>query len=275
MTTLPITLPPGFFPQVKIGDAITAGQTIAKKEKKPDEVIDLAKELSIPIEEVAKTLKKNPGDTIQPGDTIAAKGGLFGEKKVVSGISGTLLRFERNTGHVVIRLDTPSQESAAKDEKSSHEDVILSPLDGTVSLCNNDTIHVQTDKNVLLAEKGIGDPVEGEVAKADGLLRNANILADEIIPADLTTDLIGKIIVGGKYNREVLTKAVGMGVVGIIASDISDEDLDYLASKNIQATIAVLNKESLEKIVKWVGKKAYLDGKGKTILLLRYESKRI
>lgn len=264
MTTLPITLPPGFFPQVKIGDAITAGQTIAKKEKKPDEVIDLAKELSIPIEEVVKSLKKNPGDAIQPGDTIAAKGGLFGEKKVVSSISGTLLRFERNTGHVLIRLDTPSQES----------DVILSPLDGTVSLCNNDTIHIQTDKNVLLAEKGIGDPVEGEVAKADGLLRNSNILADEVIPADLTTDLIGKLIVGGKYNREVLTKAVGMGVLGIIASDISDEDLDYLVSKNIQATIAVLSKENLEKIVKWADKKAYLDGKGKTILLLRYESKR-
>lgn len=261
MTTLPIQLPSGFRPKVTIGDSVHIGQIIAEKELKPEEIIDLSKELSLSTRDVAKTIKKNPGDHISPGDIISLKKSLFGEKKLLSSIAGTIVRFERNTGILAIKRDNPELSI----------DTIVSPLDGTISLCNNDTIQIQTDKNVSKAEVGIGGAIEAKLVKADGLSRAQNIIDNEIIPADLTPDLIGNVVMGGTFNREVLTKAAGMGVVGVVASEISNTDLEYLETKNLQLTAIVLGKEEMEKVVQWVGHKVYVDGKGKTIMLLMYE----
>lgn len=261
MTTLPIQLPDGFHPKITVGDSVNIGQIIAQKELKLEEIIDLSKELSLSAKAVAKTVKKNPGDHIAPGDIVALKKGFFGEKKVLSSIAGTVIRFERNTGILAIKRDSPKLNG----------DTIVSPLDGTISLCNNETIQIQTDKNVCLGEAGIGQAIEAKLIKADGLSRTQNIKDNEIIPADLTPDLIGNVVIGGKFNREVLTKAVGMGIVGVVASEISITDLEYLKTKNLQLTAIVLSKEEMEKVEQWVGNLVYVDGKGKTIMLLIYE----
>ena len=267
MTTLPIKLPSGFYPKVTIGDNVAIGQILAQKDKKKDEVIDLSTQLGISLRDVPKTVKKNPGDSVAPGDILAAKKGLFGEKKVVSGIAGTVLRYERDKGALVIR----AHGGQVKSEEA--KETIVSPLDGIVSLCNNEEIQIKSDSNAFLGVSGIGTGVEGELIKADGLGRTKSIEEDEVIAADLTADQIGKIIIGGTFNREVLSKAAAMGVRGVVASKILDEDLTFITEKNLALAAAVFAKEDIKKISDWVGKRIFLDGQDKAVLFLHYEKK--
>ena len=94
-----------------------------------------------------------------------------------------------------------------------------------------------------------------------------------MIAADLTADQIGKIIIGGTFNREVLSKAAAMGVRGVVASKILDEDLTFITEKNLALAAAVFAKEDIKKISDWVGKRIFLDGQDKAVLFLHYEKK--
>ncbi len=266
MTTLPIKLPPGFYAKVLVGDAVTIGQLLAEKDKRADEVVDLPAQLGIGLRDTPKTVKKNPGDSVAPGDILAAKKGLFGEKKVISSISGTVLRYERDRGVLVIRAQTDTANTDTKE-------TIVSPLDGTVTLCNNEEIQIKSDSSAIVGVSGVGAGVEGDLVKADGLSRTKSIEEDEVIAADLTPDQIGKIIIGGTFNREVLSKAAAMGIVGVIASQILEEDLAFLTEKNLTLAAVVFAKDDVKKIAEWVDKRIFLDGSGKTALFLHYEKK--
>src|SRR5216683_6260405 len=107
MTSLPIELPVGFIPLVVTGDTVTAGQVIAKKDAPKDEVVNIIQGLKVSRSHARKVLKKNPGDRIIPGDIIAVKKSLFGKvlATVTSQISGIIIRYERDTGNLVVRTD--------------------------------------------------------------------------------------------------------------------------------------------------------------------------
>lgn len=266
MTTLPIKLPPGFYPKVKTDDTVRIGDVIARKDPKPDEVIDLGKDLDVKVQDIQKHLQKDPGDKIIPGDVLAVKKSLFGERKVVSSVMGTIVSFNAETGKLRIRRkDEGGEEGEADAER------MLSPLDGSIALCNNESIHIKTDKNAVVGVAGIGGGAEGELVAANGLLRKKD---EEVIPAELVKEQIGKVIIGGVFTREVLAKAAAMGIAGIIAGNVEDRDLTYLTEKNMTLPLVILDDKRLQDVVKWIGKRVYIDGKGKTVLLLQYESKR-
>src|SRR5579864_863576 len=105
MTSLPIEFPEGFIPLVTQGNTVTNGQILAKKDAPQDEVVNIMQALHISRSEAKKTLKKSPGERINPGDTIAIKKGAFGKVKgkIVSQISGVILRYERDTGNLFVR----------------------------------------------------------------------------------------------------------------------------------------------------------------------------
>lgn len=303
MISLPIDIPQGFTPTVSEKDVVTAGQVIAKKSEKRDIVISLSEVFREPIRIVSQFLLKNPGDSVKVGDTLAKKAGTLGfnSLKLESKVDGTVLRFERDTGNLVIRLarvkgthgteetketqgvdgkvedvgkvdtreevkgDAISKEPEASSQirSESSQDTILSPLDGTVSMCNNGQIVIDTDKDILIGNEGCGQSVTGE------LYRLAGGSDEKVELHHLTPECIGKIVLGRSFGRDELVKAIGIGVIGVIGTEILQKDLTHISEKNMVTPVVVLAKDDAKNLSKMKYKNVFIDGQSKTILILK------
>jgi hypothetical protein len=256
MTSLPIPLHDGYTPSVSVGDSVNVGQVLATKTVSPETaVINISRELHLTPEKVGKALRKNPGDTIEPGDVIASRKGLFGmgEQKVVSSITGTVSGFERRTGELVLHI-------GGKTDSEKKE--IFSPVDGTIKVCDNEKIVIATEKDSFVPEKGIGGTIQAEI-----LVLNHD--ADNPVPLHLlTSEIIGKVIVARIIDRDGLLKAVGMDTGGIIVTQLPDEDAAYLLEKKLSLPLVQVVSTDYEKLRKHEGKRVFVDGEKKNIVLL-------
>ena len=240
----------GFVPKVKTGDTVVSGQVIAtKKGRGKDIEINVAETLDIKPGEVVKFILKRPGDRIEEGGLIAAKKGKWGRggKGIRSKVTGTVFKIDEDLGILYIRV---SQEEGKED--------IFSPVDGVVELCDNKKIAIKTDKDAILADKVSGKGV----VWAETILLGK----DEVDPSDLNEKIKGKIILGKFFQREAISKALGIGAFGIISQNISDEELEDLRKKNIDTPIFIINEENFEKLVKYNGKKIYTDAEKSVII---------
>jgi hypothetical protein len=145
---------------------------------------------------------------------------------------------------------------------------ILSPIDGVVDLCDNDKILLKTEKDVIIGENGLGENAEGEVLLLIGESKN-NSEPSPIELHQLDADCIGKIILGEKFDREVLMKAIGMGVTGIVGLDIEENDISYITDRHLTTPVIKVSAPDFSKLLMWKGKKIYMQGSNKTILLLQ------
>jgi len=250
MTSLPISLPDGFSPSTKVGDQVAVGQIIATKKESSDEIINIPQILKIKRSQVKNSLKKSPGEHVNEGDIIAIKNSLFGANVVLrSRVAGTVTRYERNSGNLIIKTGS-----------SIHTDIenVISPVEGKVSMCNNSEIVISTDKNVIVGHKSVGDKAEGEVFRLE---------ADDLYYLDVRT--IGKVVIGDKFSREMLLKGIGIGVTGMIGTEIKDEDIDHITEKKFDTPILEVDLQNLEKLTEWVGKKVFVDAKSKSIIFLQ------
>jgi len=271
MTSLPIQLPKGYTPIVSEKDVVTSGQEIARKEAKKDVLINIPDAFGVPVRQAGKLLKKNPGDSIEIGDIIAKKTGKlgFGEKKLESKINGTILRFERDSGNVVIRLNRTdnlkliTDNKVYKDRNGLEADVILSPIDGIVSMCNNSQIVIDTDKDIILGLNGFGGSVSAEWQLLPGGIDG------EVELLHLDASCIGKVIIGGLFKTDVLLKAIGMEVAGVIGSEIGEEEYKYIEARHMHTPVVDLSRKDLEAITESKHKKLFMDGITKTILVLK------
>ena len=250
MTSLPISLPDGFIPSIQVGDQVAIGQIIATKQVRIEEIINIPRQLSLKRSQVKKVLKKIPGEEVMEGDIIAVKKSFFGTKNIIlrSRVSGTVTRYERDSGNLVIKTGS----SAPTDVEN-----IISPVDGKAVLCNNREIVIDTDKNTITGNKAVGGKGEGVICKLE---------TDD--PYHLDSRTIGKIVLGGKFTREMLLKGIGIGVEGLVGTQINDEDLAHISEKNFQTPILEVTEQNLEKLIEWSGKKAFLDAQAKTIIFL-------
>lgn len=260
MTSLPIPLLEGYTPRIKPGDSVSIGTLLATRPQKHEVIIDVASLFRIPRKKVGKTLKKHPGDPVKKGEILAEITRLFGVKadEIVSQIDGKVERFERDSGKVIL-VSFVNGSNGKQNEES-----IVSPIDGIVEVCNNDQILLTTDKDVMSAQLGIGGNAKGEIfLLADSLSGDKKVALHH-----LGASSIGKIVLGGIFDRDTMLKAIGMGAKGIIASSILGSDLQYIQKRHIPVPIFVVDEESLEKCIAWRGKRVYLQGDLKTILLL-------
>lgn len=256
MVSLPFTISPDYTILVKKDDRVKVGQTLAKRLVSNDLPLSLADALSVEPRQSHKYVKVRPGDSVKNGDVLAVKKSFFSEVKVISEVSGTILSFERDRG--VLHIKPEGEGRGDKEEK------LASPIDGIVSVCNNGQIVIDTDKDVLLAEQGVGGKAEAGLFVVS-LPPDAKL---ESLVFALDTKCIGKIVLLETVEREALLKAIGMGAEGIITKNISENDLEYLSRRNIPTPVVSVSDEAWKKLVRWNGKQAYLDGVGKTILLL-------
>lgn len=259
MIALPIIIPEGFSPVLSVGDAVQASQILAQRTKSPEEIINIAEELGLPLHNSSKTLRKKPGDIVKNGDIIAIRRKLFGWKKeaIVSRVDGLVLRFERDTGNFVIQTS----------EQLLTEN-ILSPVDGIVAMCDNGTIVINTEKNIANALSASGRSGVGEIFILDESFDKNLGNADELVYR-LDSQSIGKVVIGGLFPRDVLMKGIGIGAAGIIGVQIADEDFAHLSQKNITTPVMLVDHDILKKLVSWKGKKVFIDSQSKSIIFLQ------
>src|SRR5258708_7177192 len=210
MTPLPIELPEGFIPHVTKGDTVTAGQVIGKKEAHRDEMVNIMQGLNVSRSVAKKVLKKGPGERINPGDVVAVKKSFFGREqaKVISHISGTIIRYERDTGNLVVRTDL---------DASSLE--LISPVAGTISLCNNREIVIETEDALVSTGVALGNTGEGTLfvlkeSFEEGGSENALYYLDSRVAQ--------KIVLVKTLTRDLIFKGDSIGVDGVLVTPISN-----------------------------------------------------
>jgi hypothetical protein len=257
MPTLPFELPDGYKPLVKEGEKVTSGQVIAKSQGNVEEVVNIPEHLGVPLKNAGKYIEKEPGDLIEPGDIIAIKKNFFGKTKevIVSEISGTILRYERDTGNLIVQNDEIVDEGD-----------IISPVDGVVELCNNKEIVVRTEKAIGGTKVVSGTKSEGELFVLEESFSDSgtgNILFY------LDSRAVGKIVLGHSFTRDVLIKGVGIGAAGFLAQSIADDDIAYLREKNVTMPVMALGEDSIKILKKKNGHKIILDAQSRTVIFLQ------
>lgn len=246
MTLLPINLPKDTILKVSVGDKITEGDIIAKnKLKNIDEIIHLSKDCDILPKDIESALKKNLGDSIQVGEVIAIKKKNFRKEKILSKISGTLIKIDKEIGDLYIKTDG----------QGPMEDII-SPVDGIVDFCNNEKIVIKTQKNTILAKEAFGVDITAEV------------FVKNLVSEDVNQDVNGKIIVTQNLDKVSLFKSLGLGAKGIIAENLIDINFSDFSENLTNEAILLVEKKDLEELQKLNGKKIIANIKSKLIIIL-------
>lgn len=261
MTILPIPLPNGFSAKVQANDTVTLNEVIAYKELTAGQhVVNLCETLNLPINKVKQTLRKNPGDIVHPGDIIARRRGFLGlsNMELKSQVEGTILRYERDSGNIVIQLKTTGQ--VTSDETV---ETLVSPVDGKVLRVTDEIIEIETEKEVLLGVKGVGETAQGALY---ALLPTGN--EDENLFYALDSRAIGKILLIPTISRDTLMKAVGMGVAGILVKTITKEDMDSLAEHQDNLPLVQITQDVYDKVLAQKSNSLFLRGAEKVILIL-------
>lgn len=257
MTTLPVTIPEGFTIIVKKGDKVEKNDLLAKAPEgmavpPPETIIDLTAVFNELPDTVRKYLLKGPGDRIEDGEIIASRGRSFGLKKdqVIAHVSGTITRFDRGEGRLII-----SRDDVAPSETESLD--ILSPLAGSIKVCNNDSIVIQPDSDeevpvetikpvkVKADGKGTGGKVTGPV------MTLAPSGSDDIITSiQITRDTIGKILLLPDIEKDAIAKASAIGVAGILGTELSADLFDYVKERKIDIPLVSVDQAEGKKLVK-------------------------
>jgi hypothetical protein len=258
MTELPIDLPEGFVPLVVKDYHVHVGQILAKKDAPKDAVVNILESLDVSRSQGRKSLKKSPGDKITPGDVIAVRKSLFGkvQKRVVSQISGIILRYERDTGNLVVRTD---QEMASLE--------LISPVAGTVTLCNNKEIVIQTKDAVVSKGAVLGETREGIL-----FVLEASFEPDfDSALYYLDNRVSGKIVLAKKLTRDLITKGNTIGVKGFIGVEILRADIEYLQERDISLPVLEISEELVDQLADWKNKRVMIDTQNKAVILREEE----
>lgn len=254
MSLLPVQIPIGFTLLVKNGDAVVAGQVIARRNPISRDIrIPLAELLEVHPKNAARYLRKTPGDALRLGEIIAVKPSFITITEVVSGISGVMIGFDTQSGEVLVEKSGEVEGVAGAE--------IVSPLDGSVTDCQENRITLTTRDGGLVGLRGTGGNAQGELIFVE------SVSESPVEGAHITVAMIGNIILGSFFTKEALAKASGMGVSGIVTLKINDEDILMLEQKRMLLPILEVDDATWQALAKHVGKQVYLDSVAKTILV--------
>ncbi len=257
MTTLPVTIPEGFTIVVKKGDKVEKNDLLAKAPDdiappQPETVIDLTAVFNELPGTIRKYLLKGPGDRIENGEIIASRGRSLGLKKdqIISHLSGTIIRFDRGEGKLIVSRDDGEPSEAVSPD-------ILSPLAGSIKVCNNDSIVIQPDSDEVVPRDSIkpakvkGDS-KGTGGKVTGpVMTLAPSGSDDIITSiQITRDTIGKILLLPDIEKDAIAKASAIGVAGILGTELSEDLFTYVKERKIDIPLMSIDQTEGKKLVK-------------------------
>lgn len=254
MFLLPIILSSGYLPVVAAGQQVTKGQILAQLAHHPEVRINLSVALGVPIRSVKKYITVGDGQDVKKGDVLARKKGAFSfsAEQIVSEVEGKVAGYYMDSGELVIYPKIPSTKT--------YQESINSPIDGVVTICDNEKIVIQTTAPVIVAHDGFG-----QITSAEVHVLNANP-NDEVPFFALDISTRDKILIGGQFTREGIVKAIGMGAQGIIVRSLSNEDREYVSQK-YSLPILIVNEPEYTQLVSLSGKTIYIDGLSKSIVI--------
>ena len=175
-------------------------------------MVNVANILNIDAQDINEVMQVNEGEQVTKGQLIAETKGLFGlfKSNVESPVDGTLEVISETTGQIVLR-EPPIPVEIDAYMSGSIQNVL--PEEGVV---------IESDGVFIQGIFGIGGESRGDIV----------IVTDdregEITEDMITSDLEGKIIVGGSfislnaYKKAIQTKVAGVVVGGFNYFDLED-----------------------------------------------------
>ncbi len=200
---------------VKVGDKVNPDDVVARTHL-PGNVVPLnvANKLGVTPEDIEFVMQVKVGDTIKEGDPIAVKKSFIKwfSSSCAATINGTIESISKVTGQVLQRGEPIPVEVKAY-------------IRGEVTeVIPNEGVEVTCVGSFMQGIFGIGGETYGNIQMATP--DNHTVLEDTLIKPDMA----GKVIVGGSLvTAKALTKAIEVGVKGIVVGGFDDKDLrDFL-----------------------------------------------
>jgi len=200
---------------VRVGDRVTADQTIARAEL-PNEVlsVNVANLLGIAANEIHEYMIKKEGDRVAQDEPIAENKPLIKwfKQQIPSPAEGTVETISSVTGQVMVR-------------KPPRHIELVAYVDGVVTQIEEGLgAEIETAAAFVQGIFGIGGERSGE------LMMVVKSPEEELLPEHIDSACAGKIIVGGCFvGAKALKKALEIGAKGVIAGGVNSRDLtDWL-----------------------------------------------
>lgn len=200
---------------VRVGDRVAWDQPVARTFL-PGRVdmVNVAAKLGLEPSEVPGCMLKAEGETVAKGEALARNHGFFGLFKATleSPVTGTVESVSGVSGQVVLRAP------AAPVQVTAYADGVVERL------LDDDGVVVRTWGAWIQGIFGLGGETAGELA----------VVTDDpgrpMALEDLRAEHAGRVVVGGSLvTREVLDRAVELGIRAVVVGGIHDRDLrDFL-----------------------------------------------
>ena len=214
---------------VEKGKFVTPDDIVAKTDLPGNvQMVNVANQLNIDAEDVNDAMIAKEGTSVNKGEMIAETKGLFGlfKTNVTAPVDGTIEVISDTTGQVVIR-EAPIPVEIDAYMSGSIKNVI--PEEGVV---------IESEGVFIQGIFGIGGESRGDLAV---IVDNRE---DEIIEEMLTSELEGKIIVGGSFiSLKAYKKAIQLKVAGVVVGGFNYFDLEDILGYTLG--VAITGSEDL------------------------------
>jgi hypothetical protein len=214
---------------VEKGKFVTPDDIVAKTDLPGNvQMVNVANQLNIDAEDVNDAMIAKEGTSVSKGEMIAETKGLFGlfKTNVTAPVDGTIEVISDTTGQVVIR-EAPIPVEIDAYMSGSIKNVI--PEEGVV---------IESEGVFIQGIFGIGGESRGDLAV---IVDNRE---DEIIEEMLTSELEGKIIVGGSFiSLKAYKKAIQLKVAGVVVGGFNYFDLEDILGYTLG--VAITGSEDL------------------------------
>lgn len=200
---------------VQVGDAVQP-DTVVARTNIPGilRTVRAAEKLGVDPDELPPTLLTTEGSTVTAGQVLARSSSFFGlfKSEVTAPVGGVVEIISPVTGHVSIR-EKPNPIEVSAYVRGRVGEVL--PSEGVV---------IETRGALVQGIFGVGGERQGPIRMV------AASPDAELTEADLQPDMAGQVVVGGaNISGAALRKAGELGILGIVAGAVVDQDLvNYL-----------------------------------------------
>jgi len=220
---------------VGIGDKVKAEDIVARTHLPGNvNMINIANKLAITPSDIRRCMLKKEGDKVSKDELIAKSSSFFGLFKYncTSPIDGEVESISEVTGQVVLREPPIPIE-------------VIAYVDGVIEkVKEKEGVVVKTEGVYIQGIFGIGGEEIGEIVVA------VDSPEEELKPESIKPQMKGKVVVGGSFvSNPVIVKAVEVGVKGIIAGGIDDQDLRNFLGYDLGVAITGSEEKGITLII--------------------------
>ena len=214
---------------VENGTTVQPDDIVAKTDLPGNvQMVNVANQLNIDADDVNDAMTVKVGSEVRKDDMIAETKGLFGmfKSNVTAPVDGTIEVISDTTGQVVIR-EAPIPVEIDAYMSGRIKEVI--PEEGVV---------IETEGVFIQGIFGIGGESRGDLAV---IVKNRE---EEITEELITSELAGKIVVGGSFiSLKAYKKAIQMEVAGVVVGGFNYFDLEDILGYTLG--VAITGSEDL------------------------------